>query len=294
MPGLEQVVFSQKEAERNRMNTFRNVLLIIVGIVIAVALLVWLGLQIQPQSFSAYPETAPHLITMPLPTGLPEPVNRFYHSVYGDEIPVIETVVIQGRGVIKPFMNIPIPARFVFVHNAGKGYRHYFEATLFGIPLLKVDEGYINGASFFEGPMGSYSDDANANQGANLALWAEAVWFPTLWVTDPRARWEPVDEDSALLYVPYDEGEETFLVRFNPETGLVDMMEAMRYRETGEGKPKILWIVRTEVGQPVAGTDLSSSGSVMWLDQGKPWAYFNLEELIYNVDVSEYILQKGR
>ena len=271
----------------------RNALLAIVGIVVAIVLLGWLGLQVQPQSFPAYPGNIPQLKTVPLPTGLPAPVERFYRTVYGEEIPVIETVIIQGQGVMKQFMNIPIPARFVFVHNAGKDYRHYFEATLFGIPLLKVNEGYIDGASFFESPMASFYDDANSNQGANLALWAEAIWFPALWVTDARAHWEPVDENSALLYVPYEGREESFLVRFNPERGLVDMMEAMRYRDPGEDKAKILWICRAEAGQPVAGSTISSIGSVMWLDQGQPWAYFNLEELIYNVDVSTYIRQRG-
>jgi hypothetical protein len=271
----------------------RNILLIFASIIIVVGLLGWLGLQVQPQSFPAYPNKTPHLETVPLPAGLPAPVERFYRTVYGEEIPVIKTVVIQGRGIMKPFMNIPIPARFVFIHNTGKDYRHYFEATLFGIPVMKVNEGYIDGASFFEGPMGKYYDDANSNQGANLALWAEAVWFPALWVTDLRARWEPVDEHTALLYVPYEEGEENFLVRFDSQTGLIDMMEAMRYRDPGEGKPKILWIARTEASQQVAGTKINSASSVIWLDQGKPWAYFNLEELVYNVDVSTYIRQRG-
>jgi len=276
------------------MTILRNMLLILASIMIVIGLLGWLGLQIKPQSFPAYPDKPPSLKTIPLPAGLPAPVERFYRIAYGEEIPVIETVVIQGRGTMKPFMNIPIPARFIFVHNAGKDYRHYFEATLFGIPLLKVNEGYINGESYFESPMGSYYNDANSNQGANLALWAEAVWFPTLWVTDPRAHWEPVDEHTALLYVPYEEGEENFLVRFDPQTGLVDMMEAMRYRDPGDGNHKILWIVRADANQQVAGTKISSFGSVMWLDQGAPWAYFNLEALIYNVDVSTYIRQRGR
>jgi len=280
---------------RENMISFQKILLIIIAAAATLVLLCYLGLQVQPQSFQEYPViTTPKLETVPLPVGLPAPVERFYRTVYGEEIPVIETVVMQGRGVMKPFMNIPIPARFVFVHNAGKDYRHYFEATFFGIPLLKVNEGYIDGVSFFESPMGSNYDDVNANQGGNLALWAEAVWFPALWVTDPRAHWESVDEHSALLYIPYEESEETFLVRFNPQTRLIDMMEAMRYRDTGEGKSKILWIARTEAAQKIEGTEISSGGSVMWLDQGKPWAYFNVEELIYNMDVNTYILQKGR
>jgi len=274
------------------MINIRNIFLFITSILIAIGLLGWLGLQIQPQSFPAYPDKSPQLKTVPLPSGLPAPVERFYRTVYGDDIPAIESVVIQGRGIMKPFMNIPIPARFVFVHKVGKDYRHYFEATLFGIPLLKVNEGYIDGASFFISPMSSYYDDVNSNQGANLALWAEAIWFPSLWVMDPRTRWEPVDENTALLYVPYEEGEETILVRFNPQTSLIDMMEAMRYREIGEDKEKILWIVRTETEPLIEDTNISSVGSVMWLDQGKPWAYFAVEEISLNTDVSTYILKR--
>jgi hypothetical protein len=141
--------------------------------------------------------------------------------------------------------------------------------------------------------MGSFYDDPNTNQGANLAVWAEAGFFPSIWLTDARVRWEPVDDRTALLYVPFEDQEENFVVRFNPETGLIDTMEAMRYREEGEGKPKILWITRNEPGPTIEGTPLSASGSATWLDQGKPWASFTGEEFNYNVDVSEYIRQRG-
>ncbi len=71
-------------------------------------------------------------------------------------------------------------------------------------------------------------------------------------------------------------------------------MEAMRYRDLGQGQPKILWIVRNEVPQMNTGTSNLPVGSAMWLDQGAPWAYFNLEELVFNADVSTYIHQKGQ
>lgn len=276
------------------MKTMRTLLLIFISSIIIIGLLLLLGLVTQPKSFPSYPEKSQQLKTVALPTGLPKPVERFYRAIYGENIPVIETVVLQGRATMKPFLNIAIPARFVFVHIAGKDYRHYFEATLFGLPIMKINEGYIDGASFFEGPMGSYYDDPNSNQGANLALWAEATWFPALWITDPRAHWEAVDENTALLFIPFEESEESFIVRFNPQSGLLDTMEVMRYREPGENKPKILWITRNEAGQPIAGTNINAVGSVMWLDQGKPWANFKVEELIYNADVSTYINQKGR
>lgn len=275
------------------MGGIRNAFIICAIIVLAVGAIGWLGLQIRPKPFLRYPQAESPIKTAPLPGGLPGPVERFYTTVYGDEIPVIETVAILGRGELKPFLNIPIPARFVFIHNAGEDYRHYFEATFFGIPVLKINEGYINGASFFDSPMASITNDPNTNQAANLTVWAEALWFPALWVTDPRVHWEPVDANTALLFVPFEKGEENFLVRFNPETGLIDTMETMRYRDPGEGQPKILWILHNEPKQQAEETPVHSVGSAMWLDQGSPWAFFDAEEITVNVDVSDNIHQGG-
>lgn len=266
--------------------------LIILSILAVVALVGWLGLQIKPKPFFVHPEKTPDLKTIPLPANLPPPVERFYRTVYGDEIPVIETAVMKGRATISPF-GVKLPARFVFVHNAGKEYRHYIEATWFGIPFMKVNEGYLENESFFESPVGTYYNDPNTNQGANLAVWAEAGWFPSIWITDPRVRWQAVDDHTALLYVPFEDEEENFVVRFNPGTGLIDTMEAMRFREAGEGKTKILWITRNETGLTVPGSLISAAGSATWMDQGKPWAIFTLEDVNYNVDVREYIQQRG-
>lgn len=268
-------------------------ILIIIAILLGLSLIGWLGLQIKPRPFSPHPEKSPTLKTVPIPAGLPAPVERFYKTVYGDQIPVIETVVIKGRAVIAPF-GINFPARFLFVHNAGKDYRHYIEATWFGMPLMKVNERFLDGKSLFELPVGApIVDDPSTNQAANLAVWAEATWFPSIWVTDPRVRWEAVDEKTSLLYVPFEDKEENFVMRFNPETGLLDSMETMRFRDPGTQAKKILWITRNVEGRKIEGTKLDAVGTATWLDQGKPWATFALEEVNYNVDVSEYIRQKG-
>lgn len=268
-------------------------LLIIMGVLAILLVFGWLGLQIKPRPFSPYPEKTPELKTIPLASGLPAPVERFYKTIYGERIPVIETAVIKGRASIAPF-GVKLPARFLFVHHAGKGYRHYIEATWFGMPLMKVNERYLDGKSLFELPVGEpIVDDPSTNQAANLAVWAEATWFPAIWVTDPRVHWEAIDANSARLYVPFENQDENFLVRFNPETGLMDSMEAMRFRESGPQAKKILWITRNLPGKKIEGTPLDAIGSATWLDQGQPWAVFTLEEVHYNVDVSQYILQKG-
>ena len=269
-----------------------KVLLIIALALAAIALLLWLGLQVKPPSFAPFPGESAKSETVPLPAGLPAPVERFYRTVYGERIPVIKSVVIKGHTEISPF-GFPLPGRFVFVHNAGKDYRHYIEATFFGLPIMKVNESYVNGSSRMEIPVGTFVDDPHTTQGALLGLWAESSWFPAIYLTDPRVHWEPVDENTALLYVPFEEKEENFVVRFNPDTGLIDLMEAMRYRDPGPDSKKILWITSTLPGPVIPGTPLSATGAATWLDMGKPWAIFHLEEVKYNVDVSEYLLKRG-
>jgi Family of unknown function (DUF6544) len=269
----------------------KSVLLIVAILTFIIAIL-WLGLQVKPKSFAPYPKASQPLEIIPLPTDLPVPVERFYRTVYGDAVPVIKTVVIKGRAVLSPF-GPKMPARFIFVHNAGQDYRHYIEATWFGLPLMKINESYVNGNSHFELPVGTYDNDLSITQGAVLGLWAEAAWFPSIWVTDGRVRWENVDENSALLFIPFKDGEENYIVRFDPATGLLDTMEAMRYRDAGPQAKKILWITKNIPGKNIPGTKLSATGSATWLDQGKPWAVFTLEEVNYNVDICQYILQRG-
>ena len=269
-----------------------KILLIILCIAAVLLFLGWLGLQVKPKAFLPFPEKTPSLQTVPLPAGLPAPVERFYRTVYGDEIPVIETVVIKGRAHISPF-GVKFPARFLFVHNAGKDYRHYIEATWFGIPFMKVNESFVDGNSHFELPIGKFENDPSITQGAVLGLWAESAWFPAIFLTDERVHWEPVDDKTAMLFVPFGDQEENFVVRFDPETGLIDLMEAMRCRDAGQELHKILWITKSLPGSNIPGSKLSAVGSATWLDQGKPWAIFTLEEVDYNVDVSSYIRQQG-
>jgi hypothetical protein len=272
-----------------------KILLILLSALLILIFLGWLGLKIKPRPFPSYPQPSPEIQTIPLPAGLPAPVDRFYRQVYGEQVPVIHSAVITGRAAMRPNPRFPtMPARFRFVYLAGHGYRHYFEATFYGLPFMKINERYVDGKSLFELPfgLGVLEDDPNTNQGANLGLWAESSWFPAVFLTDPRPRWEAVDDQTALLYVPFGDEEENFAVRFDPQIGLIRFMEAMRFRDSKD-TAKILWIIESLPGETIKGSPLSAVGSATWFDQGKPWAVFTLEEVVYNVDVSQYLMQTG-
>jgi hypothetical protein len=181
---------------------------IVIGILITLVVLVavgWLGLEVKPKPFAPYPAQTPEQETIPLPGDLPSPVERFYRAIYGHQIPVIESAVISGRAQTRLF-GITFPARFRFTHIAGQDYRHYIEATLFGLPIMKVNEYYLDGKSRLELPFGVVEGEPKVDQAANLGLWGESVWLPSI---NQAREWRDINGDTILAVAAttwFDEG----------------------------------------------------------------------------------------
>jgi hypothetical protein len=269
----------------------KKLLAIVIGIAGTAMAAVWVGLRIKPRPFPGYPDRTPDLETADLPADMPPPVARFFRTIISDRIPVIRSAVLTGRAQLRLF-GLYFPARFRITHEAGQGYRHYFELTLFGIPLMKVDECYLDSRARLELPFGVVENQPKVDMAANLGLWAESIWLPSILVTDPRLRWELVDATTARLVVPFADTDDTFTVTFDPETGLVRRLEAMRYKEAESGE-KVLW--RNEIlgWRAFHGIRIPSPATVTWLDEGKPWSIWTVEDVVYNADVSAYIRSRG-
>lgn len=263
-----------------------------VGVVVIV-LIIWTGLRISPAPFSSYEDESSRMATTDLPEGLPRPVERFYQELYGDQVPVVESAVISGRGALR-IGGIRFSARFRFIHDAGSGYRHYIETTFFQWPLMRVNEYYLDGRSRMDLPFGVTEDEPKVNQGANLALWAETLaWLPGLLVADERVQWEAADDEhTAVLVVPYEGREERLTVQFDPETGLFDRAESMRYREA-DSPEKTLWINEVDEWASLGGWPIPTVVRLTWGDEDSPWAIFSVDELVYNADVADQIRAQG-
>ena len=150
---------------------------------------------------------------------------------------------------------------------------------------MKVDESYIDGYARMVIPVGTFEGEPKLNQAANLTLWAEGLYFPSIFLTDNRVNWEAVDDNTALLHVPFEETMETFIVEFDDETGLVSSLEVMRYKEA-DSPEKTRWTIDTKEWDQFNGQFSLKAASITWADMGKPWAVFDVEEIDLNTNTS--------
>lgn len=269
-----------------------RIVTLIAVILVVTVLFVLLGLWVQPRPF---PEVdLPRLeqaAALNLPPGLRAPVARFYQRLYEEQIPHVGSAVISGRARMR-IAGVTFPARFRFTHLAGEGYRHYIEATLFGFPVMRVNESYLDGNARLELPFGVTEGEPKVAQGANLALWAESIWFPTVFLTDPRVRWESVDDATALLVAPFGGSKERLVVRFDEQSGMPLYLTSMRYKDAASER-KSLWINDLRDWGEIDGHPVPTVAAVTWYEDGSPWGVLEVEEVALNVDVSEYVRSQG-
>lgn len=264
----------------------------VVAALVVIVLVAWAGVKVQPRSFPPYVQRTPELRSIALPAGLPAPVERFYRTLYGEQIPVIASAVATGRAMMRPAGPVQFPARFRFTFEAGQAYRHYIEMTWFGMPIIKANEHYVDGKGRMQITLIGTDAGDKYDQAANLGLWFECSLFPSVYLTDPRVRWLPVDDVTAILVVPFRQEQEHIVVRFDPQSHAIRWMEAMRYHSSTSTQ-KTLWLSHALPEERRGDKVIPARGEVIWMDDGKPWFVMTTEDIVFNVDVGEYICATG-
>ncbi len=266
------------------MKRLPKILIGITGALFALAGIGWAGLQIAPQNFP--PPTVPttDLGTIAVPTDLPAPVRRYLAVAFNNQVPRVESLITWGRA--RANFAVWMPLRFQLYHRPGQAFQRNMEVTWFGLPVLKALDQYLDGKGM-TGPINNLATGPKVDQGANLILWAEATFYPSLLLTDPRIRWEAIDDTSARLILPFGDTQEELIFYFDPATGLVTRTWALRYQtNTGEKEP---WFAEIQAWQTIDGRQFPARVAVTWEKDGKPWSYWDFEGVRWNVAIDDVL-----
>ena len=215
---------------------------------------------------------------------LPEPVARYRALAEAGSPPAIDTVLIETTAWMRrPRMpRIPLEIRmahrlgYEFVHDIriGRGrlsFRFGLDAYVGGHGLMKVGPSVQTGVEF--------------DQGALIALWGEALGFPSAWETRTDIRWEPGDQHTARLIVQGPEGEIPITVGFDPDTGFPAYCTADRYKATG---PKVGWTGRFSDWRRFDGGVLAPGRfDVQWADEPFPWIEIRTTSVSANAEIDD-------
>jgi hypothetical protein len=250
----------------------------------------WLGTKIELPALPTSTAEGSNLGTVELSADLPAPVLRYIENSFNGEVPRVESAIISGTAEVI-FGGITFPARFRFYHAAGSAYYHYIQMGWFGQPIATVNERYADGTAILDIPGTLVQNDPHTDSAANLALWAESIWLPSIWFSDPRLRWEAVDDDTARLIVPNAAREESLTIHFDPQTGLIDTLTTMRYQGQ-DSTTRLQWTNRVVEWREFNGVLLPSRSETQWQTDA-PWAIWHVQQVQYNVPVAERLAQFG-
>lgn len=255
--------------------------------VAGVAALSWLGLRIRPRPLRQ-PGPSRDAGEVMLPADLPQPVARFYRALGGGglRVPRVDTFTLWGRARMKQDPLPWMPVTFWSEHRAGWSGLQLLAVTWYRIPILRARDTYIGGRG--EMAIGRRRiSGAEIDQGENLFIWAELVLVPSVLTTRPGVRWEPVNDVTARLVVPFGDTEDEIEFRFDPATGLLEHGTAMRHRAVGE--PKVGWRIGYHAWRWFDAGLYPSTITVTWLDRGRPWFILDVDGVATNAPVSELL-----
>ncbi|MFU8766645.1 MAG: DUF6544 family protein [Candidatus Methanoperedens sp.] len=274
------------------MSSIFVVVIAIISIAVVLLTIGWVGFKIEPDSFPPHPDKTKDAGSVELPPDLPEPVGRYYEAAAGSHVPRIESAVVWGKAKLR-INRIWMPVRFKAYYLPGQAFHRYMEITWFGRPILRGHDSYLNGEGVLktEGILNMRETGEKIDRGQNLAMWGEAVFAPSVIITDARAHWEAVDDEMARLVVPYGEQNDSLLFKFDPKTDLITHVSAWRFR--GQEEEKTPWLIGLTDWKTFHSVKIPVRFSVTWEDEGSPWSYWTVEGVEYNVDITDNLLAGG-
>ena len=185
----------------------------------------------------------------------------------------------------------PIPLAIRMSHRLGEAFVHRIRIGRGPLSIPFGMDAYVDGRGLMKiGPaveMGPTYDE-----GALIAMWGEALVFPSAWLERPDVRWDAVDAHTARLVVVSDHGEVPLTVAFDTSVGFPVSCEADRHKGAG---PRVRWTGRWSRWRPTrAGILAPSWMNVQWADEDRPWLDLRVTSIELNGPVERDIADARR
>jgi hypothetical protein len=224
-------------------------------------------------------------------SSLPAPVERFVELVSGGGTPPVTSVVLETDAWMRRPMLPPIPLGIRMSHRLGEAFVHRIRIGRGRCAIPFGMDAYVDGHGLMQvGPsvqVGPAYDD-----GALIAMWGEALVFPSAWLTRPDVRWDAVDAHTAALIVRRDHGDIPLTVAFDATVGFPVSCEADRHKGSG---PRVRWTGRWSRWRPTrAGILAPSRMDVQWADEDRPWLDLRVTSIELNGIVEQDIADARR
>lgn len=267
-------------------------LVIVISLLVLVLVGGWLGIRVKATGFPMV-NPGPVARRVPIPGGLPAPVERFARALFEDNLPDVQSAMVLGRAQLAP-TGMPMPTRFRFYYDAARSsHYHDIQVTWFNLTFMRIHERNLEGHVNLDlAIIGKVNDQPKTNRAGIQGYWSEVLaWVPSIALTDPRVRWKAVDDTTARLYLPGLDDSEAFTVRFDASTGLISEIETLRY-QSEENAERWRWFNRILAWGVVNGMRIPVRAQTQWRED-KPWATWEVEQVVLNVDVSARLAQFG-
>jgi hypothetical protein len=164
-------------------------------------------------------------------SGLPAPVRRFLEVTYPDIVPEPATLAVDAVGRLR-FGRLPwLPMQTRVSLVPGSDRVMDIRVRLGPITILHGLDAYVDERGFTKA-IGAPVVGDEVDEGAFHTLILESLALPHSWSRLGFA-WDPVDDHTATLQVPFEGGVQTAIVRFDPDTGFPSVFEI-----PAQGRPR--------------------------------------------------------
>ena len=183
---------------------------------------------------------------------------------------------------------VALPFRHQLELRPGRGFYRKMDITWFDIAFLHGLDTCVDGVGVMNTPVGRV-DGPKIDQGASIIAWLELLAVPGVLAENPRVRWEPIDDASARLVVPFGDGEDSLVIGFDPATGAPATARTYRYRDADSAE-KTGWLATMRDRKTVPGGmgPIATTVDAQWDGDDRPWATFAYDSAWPNAAVPGY------